>query len=158
MVTEAVMSAVLSAYEAKVVARALRVMEKSLVNRETTMSSPDEVRRYLQLRLFALQHEVFMLLMLDTRNRLIEARELFRGTLSQTVVYPREVVKAALLTNAAAVILAHNHPSGCAEPSAADRTLTDALKRALGTVDVPVLDHLIIAGRKTYSFAEHGLI
>jgi len=158
MVTEAVMSAVLSAYEAKVVARALRVMEKSLVNRETTMSSPDEVRRYLQLRLFALQHEVFMLLMLDTRNRLIEARELFRGTLSQTVVYPREVVKAALLTNAAAVILAHNHPSGCAEPSTADRMLTDALKRALGTVDVPVLDHLIIAGQKTYSFAEHGLI
>ena len=152
------MSAVLSAYEAKVVARALRVMEKSLVNRETTMSSPDEVRRYLQLRLFALQHEVFMLLMLDTRNRLIEARELFRGTLSQTVVYPREVVKAALLTNAAAVILAHNHPSGCAEPSTADRMLTDALKRALGTVDVPVLDHLIIAGQKTYSFAEHGLI
>ncbi len=152
------MSEVLSAYESKLVARALRVMEKSLVSREVTMSSPEAVRQYLSLRMFALEHEVFVLLMLDARNRLIEARELFRGTLSQTVVYPREVVKAALISNAAAVILAHNHPSGLAEPSQADRMLTDALKRALGTVDVPVLDHLVVAGRTSYSFAEHGLL
>ncbi|MFM1990367.1 MAG: hypothetical protein RJA99_3324 [Pseudomonadota bacterium] len=152
------MSEVLSAYESKLVARALRVMEKSLVNREVSLSSPREVREYLSLRLFALQHEVFVVLLLDARNRLIEARELFRGTLTQTVVYPREVVKAALVGNAAAVILAHNHPSGLAEPSQADRHLTDALRRALATVDVMVLDHLIIAGRKTYSFAEHGLL
>jgi DNA repair protein RadC len=152
------MSEALSAYESKLVARALRVMEKSLVSRELSMSSPEAVRQYLSLRMFALEHEVFVLLMLDARNRLIEARELFRGTLSQTVVYPREVVKAALISNAAAVILAHNHPSGLAEPSQADRMLTDALKRALGTVDVPVLDHLVVAGRTSYSFAEHGLL
>ncbi len=152
------MSEVLSAYESKLVARALRVMEKSLVSRELSMSSPEAVRQYLSLRMFGLEHEVFVLLMLDARNRLIEARELFRGTLSQTVVYPREVVKAALIANAAAVILAHNHPSGLAEPSQADRMLTDALKRALGTVDVPVLDHLVVAGRTSYSFAEHGLL
>jgi DNA repair protein RadC len=157
-VLETIMSEVLSAYESKLVARALRVMEKSLVSREVTMSSPEAVRQYLSLRMFALEHEVFVLLMLDARNRLIEARELFRGTLSQTVVYPREVVKAALISNAAAVILAHNHPSGLAEPSQADRMLTDALKRALGTVDVPVLDHLVVAGRTSYSFAEHGLL
>ena len=152
------MSEVLSAYETRLVARALRVMEKSLVNREVSLSSPDAVRRYLSLRLFALQHEVFMVLLLDARNRLIAARELFRGTVSQTVVYPREVVKTALVENATAVILAHNHPSGLGEPSQADRMLTDALKRALGTVDIVVLDHLIVAGRTTYSFAEHGLV
>jgi DNA repair protein RadC len=152
------MSLVLSAYESKLIARALRVMEKSLIEREVSLSSPDSVRQYLSLRMFALQHEVFVVLMLDARNRLIETRELFRGTLSQTVVYPREVVKAALTANAAAVILAHNHPSGLAEPSQADRRLTDALKHALATVDVPVLDHLIVGGRTTYSFAEHGLV
>jgi DNA repair protein RadC len=152
------MSEVLSAYETRLVARALRVMEKSLVNREVSLSSPGEVRRYLSLRMFALQHEVFVVLLLDARNRLIAARELFRGTVSQTVVYPREVVKAALIENASAVILAHNHPSGLAEPSQADRMLTDALKRALSTVDVVVLDHLVVAGSSTYSFAEHGLV
>ena len=152
------MSEVLSAYESKLIARALRVMEKSIVSREVSLSSPGAVRDYLALRLFALQHEVFVVLLLDSRNRLIEAREMFRGTVSQTVVYPREVVKAALVANAAAVILAHNHPSGFAEPSQADRMLTDSLKRALATVDIAVLDHLIVAGRATYSFAEHGLL
>jgi DNA repair protein RadC len=152
------MSEVLSAYESKLIARALRVMEKSLVQREVSLSSPREVRDYLSLRLFSLQHEVFVVLLVDARNRLIEARELFRGTLTQTAVYPREVVKTALVGNAAAVILAHNHPSGNAEPSGADRTLTSILKRALATVDIVVLDHVIVAGRHTYSFAEHGLL
>ena len=152
------MSEVLSAYETRLVARALRVMEKSLVNREVSLSSPGEVRRYLSLRMFALQHELFVVLLLDSRNRLIAARELFRGTLTQTAVYPREVVKAALVENASAVILAHNHPSGVAEPSQADRMLTDALRRALATVDIVVLDHLVVAGKSTYSFAEHGLL
>jgi DNA repair protein RadC len=151
-------SEVLSAYETRLVARALRVMEKSLVNREVSLSSPGEVRRYLSLRMFALQHEVFVVLLLDSRNRLIAARELFRGTVTQTAVYPREVVKAALVENASAVILAHNHPSGVAEPSQADRMLTDALRRALATVDIVVLDHLVVAGKSTYSFAEHGLL
>jgi beta-glucosidase-like glycosyl hydrolase len=90
--------------------------------------------------------------------RLLAAEELFRGTLSQTAVYPREVARRALERNAAAVILAHNHPSGLAEPSRADRLLTDALKRALGCLDIPVLDHLIVAGGRRYSFAENGLL
>lgn len=102
---------------------------------------------------------VFVLAHVDAvRNRLIEARELFRGTLSQTVVYPREVVKAALLANAAAVIFAHNHPSGMPDPSQADRMLTDALRGALSTIDIRVLDHIIVAGSKTTSFAERGLL
>lgn len=147
---------VLSAYEARTIERALKVMEKSLVVRDVVFDSPAMVRQYLSLRMFNLQHEVFMVLMLDSQNRLIEARELFRGTVSQTAVYPREVVKAALVANAASVILAHNHPSGVAEASRADRMLTDALKSALATVDIAVLDHLIVAGATTVSFAERG--
>jgi DNA repair protein RadC len=147
---------VLSAYEARTIERALKVMEKSLVVRDVVFESPAMVRQYLSLRMFNLQHEVFMVLMLDSQNRLIEARELFRGTVSQTAVYPREVVKAALVANAASVILAHNHPSGVAEASRADRMLTDALKSALATVDIAVLDHLIVAGSTTVSFAERG--
>ena len=148
----------LSVYEVRTIARALRVMEKSLVVRDVVLDSPALVRQYLSLRLFNLEAEVFMVLLLDARNRLIEARELFRGTLSQTVVYPREVVKAALLANAAAVIFAHNHPSGMPDPSQADRMLTDALRGALSTIDVRVLDHIIVAGSKTTSFAERGLL
>lgn len=146
----------LSVYEARTIARALRVMEKSLVVRDVVFDSPALVRQYLSLRLFNLESEVFMVLLLDAQNRLIEARELFRGTLSQTVVYPRKVVKAALLANASAVIFAHNHPSGVPEPSQADRLLTDALRNALTTIDIRVLDHIIVAGPKTTSFAERG--
>jgi DNA repair protein RadC len=154
---EAAMSQVpLSVYEARTIARALRVMEKSLVVRDVVFDSPALVRQYLALRLFNLEAEVFMVLLLDAQNRLIEARELFRGTVSQTVVYPREVVKAALLANASAVIFAHNHPSGVPDPSQADKMLTDALRSALTTVDVRVLDHIIVAGPKTTSFAERG--
>jgi DNA repair protein RadC len=154
---EAAMSQVpLSVYEARTIARALRVMEKSLVVRDVVFDSPALVRQYLSLRLFNLEAEVFMVLLLDAQNRLIEARELFRGTVSQTVVYPREVVKAALLANASAVIFAHNHPSGVPDPSQADKMLTDALRSALTTVDVRVLDHIIVAGPKTTSFAERG--
>ena len=146
----------LSVYEARTIARALRVMEKSLVVRDVVFDSPALVRQYLSLRLFNLESEVFMVLLLDAQNRLIEARELFRGTVSQTVVYPREVVKAALLANASAVIFAHSHPSGVPDPSQADRMLTDALRGALTTVDVRVLDHIIVAGPKTTSLAERG--
>ena len=146
----------LSVYEARTIARALRVMEKSLVVRDVVFDSPALVRQYLALRLFNLEAEVFMVLLLDAQNRLIEARELFRGTVSQTVVYPREVVKAALLANASAVIFAHNHPSGVPDPSQADKMLTDALRSALTTVDVRVLYHIIVAGPKTTSFAERG--
>jgi DNA repair protein RadC len=105
-----------------------------------------------------LQHEVFVTLLLDAQNRLIEYVELFRGTLTQTSVYPREVVKVALTKNAAAMIMAHNHPSGVAEPSRADELLTQTLKQALSLVDVRVLDHFIVAGADTVSFAERGLL
>ena len=127
-----------------------------MTTRDVLMNSPASVRQYLSLRLFSLPHEVFMVLMLDSQNRLIEAREMFRGTVSQTAVYPREVVKAALLANAAGVILAHNHPSGVTDASAADRQLTDALRQALALVDVRVLDHVIVAGSQCLSFAERA--
>lgn len=120
------------------------------------LSSPQAVKQYLQLLLAKKPYESFAVLFLDVKNRLIAAEELFRGTLMHTSVYPREVVKAALGHNAASVILSHNHPSGTPEPSAADRNLTNALKQALGLVDIRVLDHFVVAGRHVYSFAEHG--
>lgn len=124
-----------------------------------TMSTPGVVRDYLRLHLAGLGHEVFFALWLDAQNRLIAAEELFRGTLTQTSVYPREVVKKALQHNAAAVVLAHNHPSGVSEPSSADEFLTRELKQALALVDVRVLDHFIVAGQsQPLSFAERGLL
>ncbi|MFA9438622.1 DNA repair protein RadC [Uliginosibacterium sp. sgz301328] len=135
-----------------------RALGEGLRTRDA-LSSPGAVRDWLRLRLAALPHEVFMVLMLDSQNRLIEAVELFRGTLTQTSVYPREVVKLALSHNAAGVILAHNHPSGSVEPSSSDEALTRALVSALALVDVRVLDHFIVAGKaKPLSFAERGLL
>jgi DNA repair protein RadC len=122
------------------------------------LSSPKAVKDYLTLSLGALPHECFMVLFVNAQNRLIAAEEMFRGTLTQTSVYPREIVKQALARNAAAVIFAHNHPSGAAEPSQADRYLTDNLKAALQLVDVKVLDHFVVAGRHVLSFAERGLL
>lgn len=123
------------------------------------MSSPTAVRDWLKLKLGGLGYEVFGALWLDSKNRLIAWEELFKGTLSQTSVYPREVVKRALAHNAAAVLLCHNHPSGVAEPSQADELLTQNLKQALALVDVRVLDHFIVAGSaKPLSFAERGLL
>jgi DNA repair protein RadC len=129
------------------------------MNDGDVFESPAAVRDWLRLRIGALPHEVFHVLLLDARNRLIESVELFRGTLTQTSVYPREVVKLALARNAAAVILAHNHPSGATEPSAADELLTRSLKQALELVDVRVLDHFIVtAHTPPLSFAERGLL
>jgi DNA repair protein RadC len=128
------------------------------VRRGSTLSSPDTVRDYLRTKLGALEHEVFVGFLLDSQNRLIEYAELFRGTLAQTSVYPREVVKIALTRNAAAMIFAHNHPSGVAEPSRADELLTQTLKQALSLVEVRVLDHFIVAGDSIVSFAERGLL
>ncbi|MCS7100635.1 MAG: DNA repair protein RadC [Burkholderiaceae bacterium] len=123
------------------------------------LDSPGAVCDYLRLALGRTPHEVFVALFLDAQNRLVADRELFRGTLTQTSVYPREVVKEALAHNAAAVIFAHNHPSGLAEPSRADEALTRALREALALVDVRVLDHIIVAGpAATFSFAERGLL
>jgi len=122
------------------------------------LNSPGAVRDYLRLALGSREHEVFLALFVDAQHRVLCAEELFRGTLTQTSVYPREVVKAALRANAAAVILAHNHPSGVAQPSQADELLTRCLRDALALVDVKVLDHFIVAGQQTLSFAERGLL
>ncbi|MDH4188668.1 MAG: DNA repair protein RadC [Betaproteobacteria bacterium] len=122
------------------------------------LTSPGAVRDYLRLTLAAREHEVFLVLFMDAQHRVTGAEELFRGTLTQTSVYPREIVKAALKANAAAVIFAHNHPSGVAQPSQADELLTRNLKQALALVDVKVLDHFIVAGNQALSFAERGLL
>lgn len=122
------------------------------------LSSSEKVANYLQLYFSRQSHESFVVLFLDIKNKLVECREMFRGTLSHTSVYPREVVKAALGCNAASVILAHNHPSGTVEPSNADKALTRSLKQAMGLIDIRVLDHIIVAGSKTFSFAEHGVL
>jgi DNA repair protein RadC len=138
---------------------ARRALAQDIAAKETVFSAPGMVRDWLRLKLAAQPHEIFMALWLDAQNRLIKADELFSGTLTQTSVYPREVVKAALSHNAAAVILAHNHPSGVAEPSRADEALTRSLKEALALVDVNLLDHFIVAGnQRPLSFAERGLL
>ncbi len=122
------------------------------------LSSPASVRDYLRMTLTGREYEVFMVLFLDAQHRVIDSEEMFRGTLTQTSVYPREVVKKSLFNNAAAVIFAHNHPSGIPEPSRADEALTQALKQALALVDVKVLDHFVIAASGVMSFAERGLL
>lgn len=126
--------------------------------RNTVFNSPEHVRHYLSLELKSRQQEVFMVLFLDNQNRLIHQDILFYGTINSASVYPREVVKAVLRHNAAAVIFAHNHPSGVAEPSEADKIITRKLISALALIDVPVLDHLIVADVSVISFAERGLI
>jgi len=136
---------------------AARAIVEDLRGRDC-LTSPAGVRDFLKLRLAGLPHEVFVCIQLDAQHRVIAIEELFRGTLTQTSVYPREVVKASLRANAAAVIFAHNHPSGIAQPSQADEFLTRTLKEALALVDVKVLDHFIVAGTQTLSFAERGLI
>lgn len=142
-----------------VIRRALRVLEDRLEYQRTVLGSPQVVRDFLTLRMAQLEHEIFIALWLDAQNALIATEELFRGTLTQTSVYPREVVKSALAHNAGAVILAHNHPSGVIEPSRADEVLTVSLKQSLALVDVKLLDHFIVGGAKSpLSFAERGLL
>ena len=136
---------------------ARRALKEEISSRDA-LSSPRAVRDYLRLALAGREQEVFVVLLLDARHRMTASEELFRGTLTQTSVYPREVVKCALKHNAAAVIFAHNHPSGVAEPSHADEILTRSLKAALALVDIQVLDHFIVAGSRTMSFAERGLL
>lgn len=122
------------------------------------MNSPRQVRDFLRLKLGGLPREVFLVIFLDAQNRVLAHEEMFAGTLTQTSVHPREIVKRALYYNAGAVILAHNHPSGVAEPSRADEMITAQLKTALDLVDVRVLDHFVVAGNTTLSFAERGLL
>lgn len=121
-------------------------------------STPSAVRNYLQLQLGGRSHEIFAVLFLDSQHRLIALEELFRGTLTQTSVYPREVVQRALTLNAACVVLAHNHPSGSVQPSRADEALTQTLKTTLALIDVRVLDHVIVAPGEALSMAEKGLM
>ena len=134
-----------------------RYLETSL-RRDVALSSPEQTRLFLKARLRSYQHEVFACLFLDNRHRVICFEELFGGTIDGASVYPREVVKRVLHHNAAAVIFAHNHPSGVAEPSPADRAITQRLRDALGLMDVRVLDHLVIGDNEVVSFAERGLL
>ncbi|MGH6625882.1 MAG: RadC family protein [Burkholderiaceae bacterium] len=136
---------------------ARRALAEQLQQREV-FSAPDAVKHYLQLHLAAKAHEVFAVLFLDVQHRLLAMEELFRGTLAQTSVYPREVVLRALHHRASAVVLAHNHPSGTVQPSRADEALTQTLKAALALVDVRVLDHVIVGAGAALSMAERGLL
>lgn len=140
-----------------VVEQALALLD-SEVREADAVHSPDAVRDYLRLLLGERPHEVFVVLFLDAGHRVIESLEMFRGTLTQCSVYPREVVVEALSRNAAAVILCHNHPSGATEPSSADLALTRCLASALALVDVRVLDHLVVTRGAVSSFAEQGLL
>jgi DNA repair protein RadC len=142
----------------QVIRWALEILQQRLRVAGTTLSSPEAVRDYLRLLLADRAHEVFVCIFLDSQHRVMDCEELFRGTLAQTSVYPREVVKEALARNSAAVIFAHNHPSGVAEPSRADELLTQSLKQALALVDIRTLDHFVVAGPQVVSFAERGLI
>jgi DNA repair protein RadC len=131
---------------------------KESLQRGDALSSPDITRAYLSAQLRGYSYEVFACLFLDNQNRVIQLTELFRGTIDAASIYPREVAKQALHHNAAAVIFAHNHPSGIAEPSLADKHITEKLKQAMALFDIRVLDHFIIGDGEPYSFAEHGLI
>lgn len=142
---------------AAVVEMARRALAQQLA-RGPVFDSPSRVKDYVALQLGGLPNEVFAVLFLDSQHRLIASRELFRGTLTQTSVYPREVLRHAMELNAGAVILAHNHPSGLAEPSRADELLTQSLKTALALVDVRVLDHLVVGSGQVVSLAERGLL
>jgi len=144
--------------ELAVIARAIAILEERARYDAVTFTDPRTVADYLRLRVGGLEHEMFGVLWLDARHWLIDAEELFRGTLTQTSVYPREVVKAALAKNACSVILYHNHPSGSAEPSRADELLTGNLKTALALVDVRVIDHFVVTAGEATSFAERGLV
>ena len=135
-----------------------RAILASRIRRGRPLTSPRHTRDYLRLQLASLQHEMFAILFLDNRHRVIEFTPLFRGTVDGASVHAREVVKEALARNAAAVILAHNHPSGIAEPSQADELITARLRDALALVDVRVLDHFVVTGDAIISFAERGLL
>ncbi len=151
------MTAITLYTRAQVVPQALELLAFE-VREADALASPDAVRDYLRLLLADRPHEVFTVMFLDSQNRVLATLEMFRGTLTQTSVYPREVVVEALARHAAAVVLAHNHPSGAAEPSRADESLTQVLKSALSLVDVRVLDHFIVTRGGVVSFAERGLL
>lgn len=144
--------------EAQTIRAALAILESRLISPKSRMQSPDDVRNYLKIKLAGRKSEVFALMLLDTRHGLIEFRELFQGTIDGATVHAREVVAAVLEANAAAVVIAHNHPSDDAEPSMADRQITDRIAQALDMIDVRVLDHIVVAGTQAVSLAERGWI
>lgn len=146
--------------EERAIAIALAILERRAryLAERPTLSSPSAVREYLRLKLAGLEYEAFWCVFLNTKNQAIAMEEMFRGTLSEAPVYPREVAKRALALNAAALIVAHNHPSGDANPSEADRAVTRRLKDALALLDIKLLDHFIVAQGQMRSFAEIGLI
>jgi DNA repair protein RadC len=138
--------------------QAMDILTSRMVAKGSVMSNPEDVKQYLCLRFAGLEHEIFSCIFLDTRHALIQPVDMFRGTIDGASVHPREVAKEALKWNASAVILAHNHPSGEPEPSRADISLTKRLTEALALLDIRVLDHFVIGGIDTVSFAERGLI
>lgn len=140
-----------------IIENALEILARRIKRPDTYLTSPEDTKNYLKLQLAEIEHEVFGVLLLNTRHGVIGYEEMFRGTIDGASVYPREVVKAALAVNAAAVILCHNHPSGVSEPSLADQAITRRLKDALALIDLRVLDHLIV-GADVTSFAERGLL
>jgi len=144
--------------ETAVINKALNILRSKLREPGVSMTNSDAAAKYLELNLASLEHEVFAMMLLDNQHRLIQYVELFRGTIDGAAVYPREVVKLVLMENAAAVIFAHNHPSGLAEPSQADIAITRRLKAALEQIDVRVLDHIVVGAGETTSFAERGLL
>jgi DNA repair protein RadC len=144
-----------SIHSNQIVNLALEILDSEI--RNDCLTSPEQTKQYLRLRLASFEHEVFACLFLDNRHRVI-CFEMFRGTIDGASVYPREVVKAALKHNAAAVIFSHNHPSGVAEPSLADKNITNRLQTALALVDIRVLDHIVVSREKSVSMAERGLI
>ncbi|MEZ9042913.1 MULTISPECIES: DNA repair protein RadC [unclassified Vibrio] len=143
--------------EQQVIAHAAAIFA-SKIKTCNTFTSPDLVKGFCQNRLATSEREIFMMLILDQQHRLIEAVELFQGTVDAASVYPREVVKSALKYNGAAVILAHNHPSGVVLPSSSDRRITDKIKDALAVVDIRTLDHIVVGTEGSYAFSEHGLM
>ena len=145
-------------HELAVIEAARAILRARLAQPGAALTSPSDARLLASLHLASLDHECFAVMYLDAQNRVIDFDVMFRGTLTATSVYPREIVRAALARGATAVILAHNHPSGCAEPSRADEYLTQTLKTTLALVDVRVLDHLVVGGDSVMSFAERGLL
>lgn len=144
--------------EDQIIDQALEILASRLTVKSTQITNNSDATNFLKLKLSASEREVFAVMFLDSRHQLIEYRELFFGTIDRANVYPRELVKASLLSNASAVIIAHNHPSGVAEPSRSDVALTEQLEEILKVVDVRLLDHILVAGNDSTSFAQQGLI
>ena len=148
----------LSQAQESIISQALILLEETFQREELHATNPDHVASFCQLKLARLEHEVFAVLFLDNQHRLISFVEMFRGTINAASVYPREVAKTALQLNAAAVVLTHNHPSGIAEPSEADKRVTQDLRDALKLLDIRVLDHIVVGVSSTVSFAKRGLL